>query len=201
VKTMIDYQVKISTTRNLKIPQVDTIVVYSSFLPTKTAFLFDSVKNQIEFENIDVLSRGGDGTVSSWSSLLVGLKWIYDKYNDKDNVLPQNIQLVEFCSLLSKSGKEYLYDKKAKTPQEFSVLSCDCLDSDGLYKTEETSANKCSHSEMISDKKIIKFIEDNLIDEDFQFGEEIVDFLKNFRNVNYEDECNKDLLNIVQEQS
>lgn len=196
VKSMIDYQVKISKTRNLDIPKVDTIVLYSSFLPTDTAFLFDSKKVQDQFQNIDVLSKGGDGTVSSWSSLLVGMKWIYDKYYSKENeILPQNIQVIEYCSLLSTKGDKYLFNKNAETLQEFSVLSCDCLDSDGLYKTKETSSNHCNHSNMINDSKVIKFLEDIITNENFQINDDVIETVKNYKNnLSYEDECNNDLL-------
>jgi len=200
VKSMIKYHESISRTRNLDIPKVDTIVVYSSYLPTKTAFLFDTKKIQEEFDNIDVLSRGGDGTVSSWSSVLVGLKWLFDKYQDKNNILPQNIQLVEFCSLLSKSP-EWRYNKNSETPQEFSVLSCDCLDSDGLYKTKEISNDQCDHSNMISDKKLIKFLEEILFEESFQIDDAIIEKARNFNfNFDFEDDCNSELLRITKQE-
>jgi hypothetical protein len=196
VKSMINYHSKLSKTRNLDIPKVDTIVLYSSFLPTKTAYLFDTKKIQEQFSNIDVLSRGGDGTVSSWSSLLVGLKWIFDKYyTHEDKILQQNIQVIEYCSILSQFGKEYLFNKNAETPQEFSVLSCDCLDSDGLYKTAETSKNACDHSNMISDSKVIKFLEEISTDEKFVIDDQVIETLKRYNiNLNYENQCNDDLL-------
>ena len=50
---------------------------------------------------------GGDGTVSTWSTLLVGLKWIYDKKMDD---LPQNIKLVEYCSKLGRNS-EFQFNK------------------------------------------------------------------------------------------
>jgi hypothetical protein len=200
VKSMIGYHANISRTRNLDIPKVDTILIYSSFLPTKTAFLFDTKKIQNEFDNIDVLSRGGDGTVSSWSSLLVGLKWLFDKYQDKNNTLPQNIQLVEYCSLLSKSS-DWLFNKNSETPQEFSVLSCDCLDSDGLYKTKETTNSQCDHSNMISDRKVLKFLEEILIDEKFENNEAVIETARNFKHdFDFENDCNSELLKITKEE-
>ena len=131
--------------------------------------------------------------------VLVGLKWLFGKYQDKENILPQNIQLVEYCSLLSKSP-EWRYNKNSETPQEFSVLSCECLDSDGLYKTKEISNKHCDHSNMVSDKVIIKFLEENLIDEKFQIDDATIEKARNFDfSLNFEDECNSELLRITKE--
>ena len=202
IKLMTSYHEKISNKNKLNIPKVDTIIVFGSFLPTKTAFLFDSKKPPSKSENIDTLWKGGDGTVSSWSSLLVGLKWIFDKYNKGKKVYRQNIQLVEYCSILSQTGSKYLYNKSAEIPQEFSVMSCDCFDSDGLYKVKETNANHCDHSNMISDSKVIKLVEENLADENFIITRDIMDAVRNFENnIDFEDECNTDLLRIVKEEN
>jgi len=202
IRLMTSHQEKISKTNKLSIPKVDTILVYGSFLPTKTAFVFDSKRNPSKFENINTIWKGGDGTVSSWSSLLVGLKWIFDKYEQGKKVYKQKIQLVEYCSILSKSGSKYLYNKSAEIPQEFSVISCDCLDSDGLYKVKETSSAKCDHSNMINDSKVIKLVEENLADDNFIVTNDIMNAVRNFEsNLDFEEECNSDLLRIVKERN
>ena len=82
----IEKQKNISLINDLPIPPVDTDIVYTSVISTDTgAFL----ENDVLKEGKSIYS-GGDGTVSSWSSLLIGLKWIYDK---KRNNLPQKITL------------------------------------------------------------------------------------------------------------
>ena len=86
---------KNSLIKDLPIPPVDTDIIYSSVSETNTG---EFLKSNV-LEEGKIFSSGGDVTVSTWSSVLVGLKWIYDK---KVNNLNQKIRLVEYCSKLSK---------------------------------------------------------------------------------------------------
>lgn len=161
IEKMIEYQSKTNAIRNLDIPKVDTMIIYGSYVPTRNAYIFDQIKNMKSFDTIDILNKGGDGTVPSWSSLLVGLKWLYEK---KLNNLPNKVQLVEYCSTLSKKGSEYAYDE-TNSDKEFMAISCDCLNSDYSYDFKKTSSSLCEHGTLIGDSQVIKFIENYIMDD------------------------------------
>ena len=102
-------------------------------------------------QNATIYKRGGDETVPTWSSLLTGLKWIYDK---KKNNLAQEIKLVEYCSRLSKSG-QYKYNPNKN--QNFAAISCRCLDENNVYK-DNNEIKKCSHAGMLQDEYLFNYI-------------------------------------------
>ena len=147
VKQSIAYQNSKNVIKDLPIPPVDTDLVYASFQPTVAALVFD--ENDFSKESIS-LKRGGDNTVPTWSSLLTGLKWIYDK---KKNNLSQKIRLIEYCSRLSFSG-QYKYD--ANKSQNFAAIGCDCLTATNNVYTSSTGS--CTHASMISDEALMKYV-------------------------------------------
>lgn len=85
LQNSIEYQKKIDLIKELPVPPVDTELLYASFNPTFASFILDD-KNFTE--EAVIYEKGGDGTVPTWSSLLTGLKWVYDK---KKKNLPQKI--------------------------------------------------------------------------------------------------------------
>ena len=176
----IEHQKKISLIKDLPIPPVDTDIVYTSSIETNTGeFLTDNVLN--EGKNF---FSGGDGTVSTWSSLLVGLKWIYDK---KTNNLNQKIRLVEYCSKLS---NDFPLDES----NNFIALGCKCL-KDGKYSDKD----KCGHQQMIFDPSLLSYIKQVAKNEE-EITDDRIDAAKKVLkepNVDYEMNCNKKLLNLV----
>jgi hypothetical protein len=202
IEKMMEHQNSVTKIENLDIPEVDTIIVYGSYLPTKSAYLFDEVINLDEFSKNDILMKGGDGTVPSWSSMLTGMKWLFDK---KAKNLPQNIQLVEFCSTLSKKGGKYSFDP-SNLNKEFSAISCDCLDSDNFYDFKKTSNFLCDHGNTIGDSHLIKFVEYYLQDEsNSKYEEETLPedkklAVKNYNSkFDYEQSCNDMLMKLDNE--
>ena len=186
-KKLIETHKKNSLTQNLPIPPVDTDVIYTTFNPTKSVFLYNT-NNMDSFD--DYYGYGGDDTVPNWSSLLTGFKWLYDK---KKNNLKQEIKLVEFCSKLGKNSEFKYQSKNQKT---FSALWCDCLDSSGKY---DKNVKGCSHAAMISDSYLIDYVEKNV----YRSNEKIVKSkekekaIENYDpNENYVSKCNNDLRNI-----
>ena len=147
IKYQNEYQEKISLIKELPIPPVDTEIIYSSFNPTINGEYID--KNNFTKEGVPFM-KGGDGTVPTWSSLLTGLKWIYDK--QKEN-LPQEIKLIEYCSRLSKKGSKYAFNDKIE--QKFIALKCRCLNNN-QFKTDDLDS--CSHQNMLMDKNLIDYI-------------------------------------------
>ena len=189
VKQSILHQTEKSLINDLPAPPVDTDLVYASFAATHAALVMED--NDFTKKG-DVLYRGGDNTVPSWSSLLTGLKWIYDK---KENNLPQNIRLIEFCSRLSKSGK-YKYDPKKN--QKFAALGCYCINSRNFYRNEIES---CTHASMIGDDDLIDYIFSIVDDpkETVSITETKKSAVKTYNpSINYESVCNKKLRYILE---
>lgn len=185
-KRQIEYYNEISLTKDLPIPPIDTDIVYGNYKPTKASIILSEEDFTKEG---DVLRKGGDGTVPNWSSLLTGLKWIYDK---QKNDLPQKIRLIEFCSRLSYDSS-FKYDPNKN--QDFAAISCDCLDSNNSYSSDE-----CNHSSMPGDSKLIEYIITILKEskEDSNIDEDRIKAVKNFdSNISYQNKCDQDLLRLL----
>ena len=177
---------KISLTKNLARPGVDTDIVYSNFDKTVAAFIY----NEDDFSSGGIrYEKGGDGTVPNWSPIITGLKWIYEtkKYN-----LKNNIRLIEFCSRLGKDS-QYAYD--AKKDQKYAALSCNCIGKNNNYH----NSNSCSHSDMILDPYMFEYIFSVIDDpkEEIIATEDKIKAVKLFdNNIDYETKCNEKLLDI-----
>ena len=196
---LIEYHNKISNTQNLPIPPINTYILYSNFMPTSTAFIYDTTNINNSFDNDEILYRGGDGTVPNWSSFLTGLKWLYDK---KMNNLPQNISLVEYCSPLSKEGGKYAYDSKSKNNHRgFFGIGCDCINSDfSGYDKEKINGGYCQHATLISDSVTVKFVENEVLinDENLNFSDDVKYAVENYNDrENYDQRCNLALKDII----
>ena len=148
VKNSIEYQKKIDLIKELPVPPVDTELVYGSFNPTTTALFLDDNDFTKEVKENEIYEKGGDGTVPTWSSLLTGFKWIYDK---KKKNLSQKIKLIEYCSRLALTGK-YKYDPYKE--QNFGAIGCKCFDKYNKYDDIE----QCSHATMLGDNELFKYI-------------------------------------------
>ena len=186
-KKQIEYYNEISLTKELPIPPIDTDIIYGNYMPTQTSYIL----NENDFtEEGETYYKGGDGTVPNWSSLLTGLKWVYEM---KKNNLPQKIRLIEFCSRLAKDST-YSYD--ATKDQKFAAISCSCIDSDNSYN----SSSDCKHSMMIGDEKMMEYILSVLDDprEENIPTEDRIKAVKNFdNNISYQNKCDEGLLNIL----
>ena len=69
-----------SLIQDLPIPPVDTYIVYGNYHNTDVGFVFDnSKKNKTVFDKDEYLDNGGDGTVPNFSTMLTGMKWLYEK--------------------------------------------------------------------------------------------------------------------------
>ena len=145
VQNSIEHQKKIGLIKELPFPPVDIELVYGSFNPTTTALFLDDNDFTKEAKRYE---KGGDGTVPTWSSLLTGFKWIYDK---KKKNLPQKIKLIEYCSRLALSGK-YKYNPYIE--QNFSAISCQCFDNYNRY----SQIKGCSHATMLGDNKLFEYL-------------------------------------------
>ena len=183
-KILIEYQNQISLIKDLPPPPVDTDIIYTGFAKTISALAVYEKDFTAESYNY---TKGGDGTVPTWSSLLTGLKWIYEK---KTRPLNQNYRLVEYCSRLSESGR---YKFNPQIEQNFIALGCSCL-KDNKYTD---SIDDCQHAEMINDYKLIEYIlsviDDPKVNNDL-YNQNRIRALQNYKiNFNYEYQCNYEL--------
>ena len=188
-KNSIEYNNNISIINDLPPPPVDTDLVYGTFTDTPAAFILYEKDFTQEGE---VFNKGGDGTVPSWSSLLTGLKWIYEK---KTNNLNQKIKLVEYCSRLGKYGK---YAFNPSTEQDFIALSCSCINENNQYKD---SFDDCEHASMINDEVFVDYllavVDDPKID--ITYSDTQKKAILNYNpDKDYESTCNYDLKRIFE---
>ena len=184
-KKNIEYFNNISLIKDLPAPPVDTDIVYSTYLPSDAAFIFDKDNWN---ENFNVQTKGGDGVVTNWSPIISGLKWIYDtkKYN-----LKNKIRLVEYCSRLGTNSK-YAYDPN-NTNQKFAALPCTCIDKDNKYISGD-----CGHGLMIQDPNFFSYFDSNIIDNNSSDLEQKKKAYENYINnnnnnktIDYEVQCNQ----------
>ena len=193
LKNSIEYQNEKSLIKELPVPPVDVDLLYGSFLPTIATLVLDGDDFTKE---ADIFTKGGDGTVPAWSSLLTGLKWIYDK---KKNNLPQKIKLIEYCSRLAKSEK-YKYNPNKE--QNFAAISCRCLDIEkNVYKKKEKDTDKCTHAQMLQDDYLFEYIY-SVVNDPKENVDDIFDSkieaAKNYeQNFDYKEECDQDIYNIL----
>lgn len=187
---LLDYHSRISKTKILPIPPVDTLLLFSKFEPTGSAFIYNP--NKLDFEIKDSLYKGGDGTVPSWSSYLTGLKWLYDKKIDN---LPQEITLVEYCSQLHNSPK-YKYDPNSK--KSYYGIECDCIKKG--YDIKKLKKSNCEHATLLNDKTLIEHIKQAIIQDSHNLSEITNDRRQSVSQYNsgndYEAKCNNELKQI-----
>ena len=179
---------KNSLIKDFPIPPVDTYIVYGNYHKTDVGFVYDNAKkDKSTFDRDEYLGNGGDGTVPNFSSMLTGMKWLYDK---KINKLNQTIKLIEYCSLAGKEGNKYAYDTHTFKNKTFIALTCICINEDNKgYNNID-----CAHSAIPKDdylidmvRKEIIFDENNLND----FNEDKKKAIKNYiKNFDYEQTCN-----------
>ena len=190
---MFEYQKLNDKLKNSPGPKVPTTVVYASFLDTRTAYNFDT-ENLNSFRREDILMFGGDGTVPTYSALFPALKWIYErdflKFKETNEV-----QIVEYCSLLSKNPKntiDFTDNKFLKEP--YLHLGCTCLNDKNDWDVEKLNSNDstCTHSSFVNDPILIEFIFNVLSREKIDLeSKEILTLIENYKSINYEQKCNK----------
>ena len=191
-KQSIEYQNDISMIKDLPVPPIDTDLVYATFFPTMASLAIDD--NDFSNQEYDIYKKGGDETVPSWSSLLTGLKWIYDI---KKKNFPQKVRLVEYCSRLAAKG-QYKYNPTKE--QNFATIGCRCLDNNNVYKENE-EIKKCSHAEMLQDANLFRYIYSvaNNPKENIEHTYSKKQAAKEYdKNMDYEDVCNNYLYDIFQ---
>lgn len=146
-------------------PEIPVILVFGNSVQTGKTFIFDeNYKTDVEKGNypkeIDIKYTWGDGTVPTWSSMLMGLKWAHEFENkDKDggNVNAKPVILVEYCSIGFTTKQIYNhqpFDEPFKfTENGFKGINCDCNGVDN-----KNNLNDCPHPTMIGDSNIIKLV-------------------------------------------
>jgi hypothetical protein len=189
-KRNAEYTANKSLIQDLPIPPVDTYIIYGNYYVTDVGFVYDySRKDKKDFDRDEYLTSGGDGTVPNYSSFLTGMKWLYDK---KMNNLTQDIKLIEYCSLVSKEGSKYAYNKNTFKNKTFVGLDCECINSD--YKSYNN--HDCTHSTIAKDSYLLDMVKNEFLSDDknLNYNENIKKAIKSYnKSINYEQVCNEAL--------
>jgi hypothetical protein len=189
-KRNAEYTANKSLIQDLPIPPVDTYMIYGNYYVTDVGFVYDySRKDKKSFERDEYLTSGGDGTVPNYSSFLTGMKWLYDK---KMNNLTQDIKLIEYCSLVSKEGNKYAYNKNTFKNKTFVGLTCECINPD--YKSYNN--HDCTHSTIAKDSYLLDMVKNEFLSDDknLDYNENIKKAIKSYnKSINYEQVCNEAL--------
>ena len=81
-KKNIEYNKKNNLLTGLPISPVDTYIIYGNYHSTDVGFVYDDGKKEkTGFDKNEYLTTGGDGTVNNYSSMLTGMKWLFEKKN------------------------------------------------------------------------------------------------------------------------
>ena len=187
----IEYVQNNSQIQDLPIPTVDTYIFYTNYHTTDISFVYDnSKKDKPTFDDNENLVCGGDDTVPNFSTMLTGMKWLYEK---KMNNLPQEIKLIEYCSLASNKGNKYGYDRSTFKNKTFIGLPCDCLNPD--YKSFNDI--DCTHAAIPQDSYVIDMIKKEIIFDENNlnvFSEDKRNAIKRYnKSIDYEQTCNEAL--------
>ena len=187
-KLNVEYDLENSLIKDLPISPVNTYIIYGNYHNTDVSFVFDDAKKEKQnFDKNEYYSTGGDGTVNNYSTMLTGMKWLYEK---KIKNLPQDIKLIEYCSFAGKEGNKYAYNKNTFKDKTYIALSCDCINPDN----KSFNNIDCAHSGIPRDSYVINLIKEEIITDDKNLEE----FTEDKRNAiklydskfNYEQSCN-----------
>ena len=80
IEKFYKYQIENDQILDFPNPELPITLVYSSYLETATAYLYQKNNSKLEFNSSNIHFHGGDGTVPSISALFPGLKWAFEKY-------------------------------------------------------------------------------------------------------------------------
>jgi len=189
-KKSVEYNRKTNLLKGYPISPVNTYIIFGNFHNTDVGFVYDDRKKEKEkFDDNEYLSKGGDATVSNYSPMLVGMKWLYEK---KIKNLNQDIKLIEYCSFAGKEGK-YAYNHSTFKDKSYIALSCDCINPDN----KSFNNKDCHHSAIPQDSFVINLIKNEIIIDDKNledFNDDKREAIKEYDiNFNYEQACNEAL--------
>ena len=186
-KRNVEYNRKTNLLKGYPISPVNTYIIYGNYRNTDVGFVYDDRKKEKEtFDKNEYLTKGGDGTVNNYSTMLVGMKWLYEK---KMKNLEQDIKLIEYCSFAGKEGK-YAYNTQTFKNKSYIALSCDCINPDN----KSFNKKDCHHSAIPQDSFVINLVKNEIIIDDKNledFSEDKRNAIKEYDvNFNYEQKCN-----------
>ena len=187
-KKNIEYNKKNNLLTGLPISPVDTYIIYGNYHSTDVGFVYDDGKKEkTGFDKNEYLTTGGDGTVNNYSSMLTGMKWLFEK---KIKNLPQTIKLIEYCSFAGKEGNKYAYDHNTFKDKTYIALSCDCINPDN----KSFNSIDCTHSAIPQDSYVIDLVKKEIITDEKNLEEFTQDKRNAIKiydsNFDYEQSCN-----------
>ena len=186
-KKNVEYSRKNNVLTGYPISPVNTYIIYGNYHNTDVGFVYDDTKKDKEkFDDNEYLEKGGDGTVNNYSSMLVGMKWLFEK---KMKNLKQDIKLIEYCSFAGKEGK-YAYNHETFKDKSYIALSSDCINEGNKSFNDKI----CYHSAIPQDSFVINLVKNEIITDDKNledFNEDKRNAIKEYNiNFNYEQKCN-----------
>ena len=189
-KRNIEFVKNNSLIKDLPIPPVDTYIVYSNYHKTDIGFIYDNKnKEKSTFDSDEHLRNAGDETVPNFSTMLTGMKWLYEK---KMNNLNQTIKLIEYCSIAGKEGK-YSYNTNTFKNKTFIAITCNCINPDNKSYNDID----CTHAASPKDSYIIELIKNEIIFDENNlndFNEDKKKAIKSYnKSFDYEQTCNEGL--------
>jgi len=187
-KKNIEYNKKNNLLTGLPISPVDTYIIYGNYHSTDVGFVYDDGKKEkTGFDKNEYLTTGGDGTVNNYSSMLTGMKWLFEK---KTKNLPQTIKLIEYCSFAGIKGNKYAYDHNTFKDKTYIALSCDCINPDN----KSFNSIDCTHSAIPQDSYVIDLVKKEIITDEKNLEEFTQDKRNAIKiydsNFDYEQSCN-----------
>lgn len=187
-KKNIEYNKKNNLLTGLPISPVDTYIIYGNYHSTDVGFVYDDGKKEkTGFDKNEYLTTGGDGTVNNYSSMLTGMKWLFEK---KIKNLPQTIKLIEYCSFAGKEGNKYAYDHNTFKDKTYIALNCDCINPDN----KSFNSIDCTHSAIPQDSYVIDLVKKEIITDEKNLEEFTQDKRNAIQiydsNFDYEQSCN-----------
>ena len=148
-------------------PGVPVVLLFMSTHKTPIAYVFDEnfnhyIENNQYPPTVDIIYGNGDETVPTYSAVIPGLRWAYQFENEPDSGRYFPVKFVELCSKMNRHNTIYdrEYSSREKEILENSYIGIDC---ECTKQEHVTSYDKCTHSNMLSDKYLIKTPERNRV--------------------------------------
>lgn len=146
---------------------VQTNIIYSNILKTISRVIIDkdprSQTLKGEFYEPDLVNYElGDGTVSTTSAIMPGIKWASEFDAKQRDAKP--VKLIELCSQQS-NDKQSIFDNITESGERvvqnngYLGIKCKCIEN-----SRKGTGSKCEHTGMVSDFGVIEFVARSLVD-------------------------------------
>jgi hypothetical protein len=143
---------------------VQTNIIYGAGAKTMRKFQYN--RNPKDFTKNDKMLRiskswdtMGDGSVTTTSAILPGIKWADDFDKKVKGAKPVN--LIEICSKFKRRKTVFEEGKKVVEKNAYFGIDCECA---GSKKDKEDGRDCSEHNTMLEDVKVVQFLLDSCTD-------------------------------------